>query len=124
MDANSKPEVVWEGDQAFIAVDGVKVIKYSEHGSTAAEAGWRIERVTLQDTDAFWPALQLSYNDEPLNWLICIDKDGQPHTIRVGTPPAQRVEKCGFPPDIVLTQISRNGRTNETNLCFGGGRQA
>ena len=71
-------------------VDGVKVIKYSEHGSTAAEAGWRIERVTLQDTDAFWPALQLSYNDEPLNWLICIDKDGQPHTIQVGTPPAQR----------------------------------
>jgi hypothetical protein len=90
MDANSKPEVVWEGDQAFIAVDGVKVIKYSEHGSTAAEAGWRIERVTLQDTDAFWPALQLSYNDEPLNWLICIDKDGQPHTIQVGTRPAQR----------------------------------
>jgi hypothetical protein len=46
--------------------------------------------VTLQDADAFWPALQLSYNDEPLNWLICIDKDGQPHTIQVGTPPAQR----------------------------------
>ena len=70
MDANSKPEVE-EGDPAFIAVDGVKVIKYSEHGSTAAEAGWRIERVTLQDTDAFWPALQeLSYNDAPLNWLI------------------------------------------------------
>ena len=57
MDANSKPEVVWEGDQAFIAVDGVKVIKYSEHGSTAAEAGWRIERVTLQDTDAFLASL-------------------------------------------------------------------
>ena len=37
----------------FHFVDGVKVIKYSEHGSTAAEAGWRIERVTLQDTDVF-----------------------------------------------------------------------
>ena len=121
MDANSKPEVVWEGDQAFIAVDGVKVIKYSEHGSTAAEAGWRIERVTLQDADAFWPALQLSYNDEPLNW----HRQGRAATHNPGwDSQPSGVEKCGVPPDIELTQISRNGRTNDTHLCFGGGRQA
>ena len=96
MDANSKPEVVWEGDQAFIAVDGVKVIKYSEHGSTAAEAGWRIERVTLQDPDAFWPALQLSYNDAPLNWPT---RTGSHTQSGLALHQPSEVEKCGFPPD-------------------------